>query len=99
MARFFSQAALGPLEIQILQTLLERPGDHFGLAIMQRIEKRTGRVRSFGGIYSCLGRLERKGLVSSWWGDPTATRGGRRKRLYKIEASGAEAFRRCDSEM
>jgi PadR family transcriptional regulator PadR len=99
MARCLTRNTLGPLEAEVLQTLSEGPVDPFGMTIMQRIEERTGRVRSFGGIYSCLDRLEKKGFVSSWWGDPTAIRGGRRKRLYKIETSGSEAVRRCCNEI
>jgi DNA-binding PadR family transcriptional regulator len=84
---------LGPLEFQLLATLLERPRDAYGIAIMHRIEERTGRSRSLAAIYAALDRLQKKGMVSSWWGEPTPERGGRRKRYYKVEASGAEAVR------
>jgi DNA-binding PadR family transcriptional regulator len=85
---------VGPLEFQLLATLLERPRDAYGIAIMQLIEERTGRPRSLAAIYAALDRLQKKGMVSSCWGEPTPERGGRRKRYYKIEASGAEAVRR-----
>jgi PadR family transcriptional regulator PadR len=85
--------ALGSLEFQLLATLLEQPRDAYGVTIMQRVEERTGRPRSLAAIYAALDRLQGKGMVSSWWGEPTAERGGRRKRYYKIEASGAEAVR------
>jgi PadR family transcriptional regulator PadR len=85
---------LGTLEFQVLAVLLEHPRDAYGITIMQRIEERTGKARSLAAIYATLDRLQRKGLVSSWWGEPTDERGGRRKRYYKIEASGAEAVRR-----
>ena len=86
--------SLGPLEFQILASLLERPREAYGITIMERVAERTGRVRTLAAIYAVLDRLQEKGLVSSWWGEPTAERGGRRKRYYKIEASGAEAVRR-----
>ena len=38
-------------------------------------------------------RLEKRGLVSSQVGEPTAQRGGRRKRHYDIEAPGIMALR------
>ena len=88
------QDTLGPLEFQLLAVLLEHPREAYGITIMRRIEKRTDRTRSLAAIYAALDRLTNKGLVSSWWGEPTAERGGRRKRYYKIEASGAEAVRR-----
>jgi PadR family transcriptional regulator PadR len=89
-----TQDTLGPLEFQLLASLLERPRDAYGITIMERIEERTGKSRSLAAIYAALDRLQRKGLVSSWWGEPTQERGGRRKRYYKIEASGAEAVHR-----
>ncbi|MGH7054855.1 MAG: PadR family transcriptional regulator [Stellaceae bacterium] len=85
---------LGPLEFQLLAILLEQPREAYGITIMQRIEQRTGRARSLAAIYAALDRLQRKGMISSSWGQPTHERGGRRKRYYKIEASGEEAVQR-----
>jgi DNA-binding PadR family transcriptional regulator len=36
--------------------------------------------------------LEDKGLVSSWLSEPTAERGGRAKRCYRMEALGERAL-------
>ena len=85
---------IGPFEFEILATLINQPGDAYGLTIRDRIKERSGHEPSVGMIYTALGRLERKGLVTSWWGEKTEERGGRRKRLYKIEASGELAARR-----
>jgi DNA-binding PadR family transcriptional regulator len=85
---------LGPLEFQLLAVLLEQPRDAYGMTIMHRIEERTGRKRSIPVIYDALNRLLEKGMVSSWRGEPTAKRGGRRKRYYRIEELGVEAVRR-----
>ena len=71
--------------------LLERPRDAYGVTIMERLEERTGKNRSLAAIYTALDRLQHKGFISSWWGEPTEKRGGRRKRYYKIEASGQQA--------
>ena len=43
-------------------------------------------------LYIALAQLERKGLLSSEWGEATAARGGHRKRLYKAEPAGIEAI-------
>jgi DNA-binding PadR family transcriptional regulator len=88
-----TQNALGALEFQLLAVLLEQPRDAYGITIMERVKKRTDKTRSLAAIYATLDRLQQKGLVSSWWGEPTEERGGRRKRYYKIEASGVEAVR------
>jgi DNA-binding PadR family transcriptional regulator len=83
------------LEFQLLAVLLEQPQNAYGITIMQRVEERTGRTRSLAAIYATLDRLQQKGFVSSWWGEPTEERGGRRKRYYKIEAAGREAVRKA----
>jgi PadR family transcriptional regulator, regulatory protein PadR len=90
---------IGPFEFEILATLLAQPRDAYGLTIRDRIKERssTGHGPSVGAIYTALERLERKGLVSSWWGEPTEERGGRRKRLYKVEAPGELAARRFEA--
>ena len=49
---------------------------------------------AIGAVYATLERLERKGYVSSWVGDPTAARGGRAKRFFKLESSGVAALQR-----
>lgn len=88
---------LGPFEYEILQTLLQRPRDAYGASILERLEERLNRSVNVGSLYTTLERLERKGFASSWWGEATAERGGRRKRYYKIEASGSEAVRRTEA--
>jgi PadR family transcriptional regulator PadR len=98
-AKTLTRDTLGNFEFQLLAVLLERPRDAYGVSIMERIEERTGRAPSLGAIYTGLDRLEKKGFVKSWWGEPTMERGGRRKRYYKIEKSGAEAVRRTSMAM
>lgn len=88
---------LGNFEYTILSVLLRQPRDAYGATLQERIEETTGKDVSIGALYTTLDRLERKGLVSSWWGEPTAERGGRRKRYYKIEANGADAVHRTES--
>jgi DNA-binding PadR family transcriptional regulator len=90
---------IGPFEFEVLATLLTQPRDAYGLTIRDRIKERTQHNVSVGAVYSALERLERKGFVSSRWGEPTEERGGRRKRLYKIEAPGELAARRFDSRV
>jgi DNA-binding PadR family transcriptional regulator len=85
---------IGPFQFEILATLQAQPNDAYGLTIRDRIKERSGREPSIGAIYTALESLERKGLVFSWWGEPTEERGGRRKRLYKIIAPGELAARR-----
>jgi PadR family transcriptional regulator PadR len=90
---------LGPFQYQILSTLLRHPQDSYGAILLERIADAHPKRRepSVGALYTALDRLERGGFVSSWWGEPTAERGGRRKRYYKIEAPGEDAVRRTEA--
>ena len=88
---------LGSFEYQILAILIQKPVDAYGTKIRERIEEQTGRSVSVGAMYTTLDRLEKKGFVSSRWGEATSERGGRRKRYYKIEGAGIEAAQRSES--
>ena len=85
---------LGEFEQMLLFALVHLDEEAYGARIRQAIEVRTGRVVSPGAIYTALDRLERRGLVSSRLGDPTAQRGGKRKRHYRMEPAGVELLRK-----
>jgi PadR family transcriptional regulator PadR len=75
----------GTLDLLILQTLTLQP--MHGYAIAQHIERLSEAVLSVeqGSLYPALERLQKKGWVTSKWGEsPT----GRRARYYTITASG-----------
>jgi PadR family transcriptional regulator, regulatory protein PadR len=84
---------LGSLEHIVLLAVARLDADAYGMTVRREIEKRTGRNISIGAIYATLERLQTKGYVSSALGDPTAERGGRAKRLFRIEADGQRALR------
>jgi PadR family transcriptional regulator, regulatory protein PadR len=87
--------ALGEFEQLILFALVALPATEcYGVPIRELIERRTGRSVSAGAIYTGLERLTARGFVSSELGDPTAERGGRRKRMYRIEQAGARELAR-----
>jgi PadR family transcriptional regulator len=82
---------LGEFEYLML-TAAARLGDEaYGLAIRQEIEQATGRQCSLGALYTTLDRLELKGLIKTWMGDPTPQRGGRPKRMVRITSKGEQA--------
>ncbi len=84
--------SLGEFEQLILLAMLRLGDDAYGVTIQDSIQSRTRRDVSIGSVYTTLDRLERKGYVSSRMGDPTPERGGRRKKLYQLEADGARAL-------
>jgi PadR family transcriptional regulator, regulatory protein PadR len=83
---------LGSLEFLVLLAVVRLKAAAYGMTVRQEIEKRTGRNMSIGAIYSTLERLESKGFVSSTTGEPTAERGGRAKRLFRLEPDGEQAL-------
>ena len=84
---------LGEFEQSILFALLDLENEEaYGVSIRRAIEARTGRTVSSGAVYTALDRLRDQGLVRSWVGEPTSERGGRRKRLYRLEPAGAESL-------
>jgi PadR family transcriptional regulator PadR len=83
---------LGSLEHIILLALVRLEGSAHGMVVRREIEERTGRNISIGAVYATLERLEAKGYVSSSTGDPTPERGGRAKRMFRVEAAGNRAL-------
>ena len=84
---------LGELEQLILLAALRLGDEAYGIAIQQEIAAHSDRYASLGAVYTTLNRLEQKGYVRGREGEPTATRGGRRKKLYAVEAAGQRALR------
>jgi DNA-binding PadR family transcriptional regulator len=91
-----SGTALGPFQQHVLYVLLRLGEKAYGMKIWQELQDRTGEAKSIGAVYSTLERLERKGFVSSWVGDPTPERGGRAKRYYSITGAGARALQESE---
>ena len=85
---------LGEFETLILLALLRLGDDGYGVAVRREIEERTGRNVSLGALYTTFERMERKGYVVSRVGAPSAVRGGRRKKFYRLEPPGASALSR-----
>jgi DNA-binding PadR family transcriptional regulator len=84
---------LGSLEYIVLLALVRLGPDAYGMTVRREIETRAGRNLSIGAVYATLDRLEAKGYVSSTVGEPTAARGGRAKRHFRIEAAGERALK------
>jgi PadR family transcriptional regulator PadR len=79
---------LGEFEEIVLLTVAVMEGQAYGVVLMHEIMEQTGRTVRLNQIHSALQRLEEKGMVKSSMGEPTAERGGRRKRLFTVTAYG-----------
>ena len=61
---------LGEFEQLVLLAIAQLRGEAYGVPIVEEIERRTGRSVARAAVYVTLRRLEEKGFVSSWMGDP-----------------------------
>lgn len=86
--------SLGQFEQLVLLAVLRLEGEAYTVPIIRDIASRTGREVSHSAVHVALKRMERRGLVTSGLGEPTATRGGRAKRFYQITPEAVEALHR-----
>ena len=84
---------LGEFEYLILGAATRLREGAYGAAIREEIEAATRHSCSIGALYTTLDRLEAKGLIKTWMGDPTPRRGGRPKRMVRVTANGVRAAR------
>jgi PadR family transcriptional regulator PadR len=87
--------SLGEFEQIVLLAILRLGDEAYGASIRAEIEKCTGREPTPGAMYTTLDRLEQKEMLTSRMGEPTAERGGRAKRFFKVTKTGTAAVVRA----
>ncbi len=83
---------LGEFEEIVLLIVAVLEGQAYGVTLMHEVTEQTGRSVRLNQIHATLQRLEDKGMVQSVMGEPTAERGGRRKRLFTVSAYGRKTL-------
>jgi PadR family transcriptional regulator PadR len=84
-------AHAGEFEMLVLLAVLRLGSGGYGVTVREELERETSRALTLGTIYKTLGRLEAKGYLRSRASEPTAERGGRRKKLYEVSPPGLVA--------
>jgi PadR family transcriptional regulator PadR len=84
---------LGEFEEVVLLTIAMLYDEAYGAAVVDELSQRLGRPMSLGVVHRTMQRLEEKGLVQSRFGEATAERGGRRKRLFSVTTAGEQSLR------
>lgn len=96
----------GAFEQLVLTSILTLRDNAYGVSIHAKVEQLSRpKTASLGAVYVTLDRLEAKGMISSRRSAPTAERGGRSKRCYRLETQGERVLqesavtsrRMCDS--
>ncbi len=75
-----------PLVLSILQR-----GDSYGYAIIQQVRELSGGQLEWadGMLYPILHRLEKRKLVTSYWGK---AENGRKRKYYRLHRTGVQAL-------
>ncbi|MGE0124644.1 MAG: PadR family transcriptional regulator [Vicinamibacterales bacterium] len=84
---------LTDFELMIVLAALRGGDEAYAIQIAREIEATAGRPVQLGAVYTALNRLEDQRLVESWTGEPTAERGGRAKRYFRVTSRGMAAVR------
>ena len=82
---------MGEFEYLLLTAAARLGEDAYGATIRREIEDAIRRSCSIGALYTTLDRLEAKGFVKTFMGDPTPQRGGRSKRMVRVTPKGSRA--------
>jgi len=95
MLNSMTREGLGEFEQLVLLAIIRLTGSGavYGVPIVDEIERRTKRRVARAAVYVALRRLEHKGLVATWMGDPTQERGGKSRRCVKVTRTGLQALR------
>ncbi len=83
---------LGEFEELVLLTVAVLYGEAYGVSILNEMENRLKRGISIGSLRTVLNRLEKKGYLTSKFGESTAMRGGKRKRYFLVTKYGQKAL-------
>jgi PadR family transcriptional regulator len=84
---------LTDLELMLMLAVMRLGEDAYGVPVARDIKDTTGREIAIAVVYATLDRLEMRALVSSALGDPTAERGGRAKRFFRVTTKGVRQVR------
>lgn len=86
------ETGLGDFEEVILLLVGILKEEAYAFKIAEEFESQTKRSVSIGAVHSTLSRLTDKGFLTSEMARGSKERGGRRKRVYEITASGQTAL-------
>ena len=76
------------IEELTMLSILNLQRNAYLIAITHHLSKITGKKVSLTSVHLPLSRLEKRGLIESEFGEATAVRGGRRKKIYRITKLG-----------
>ncbi|MCP4723978.1 MAG: PadR family transcriptional regulator [bacterium] len=76
----------------ILLIVFRLKGNAYGVTIRSLFKEITKRDINFGSMYNTLYLLVRRGFIVSEQSEPSAKKGGKRKKMYTLTKSGMAAL-------
>jgi len=80
-------------EEMIMLSILNLKDDAYLVSIQNYLSDILGKKASLTAVHIPLSRLEKMGYLESEFGEATAVRGGRRKKIYSVTKNGFEALK------
>jgi DNA-binding PadR family transcriptional regulator len=87
------EARLGEVEQFVLLALLRLDREAYAVPIRELIAREARVELSRATIYITLDRLEQKGLLESFFSEPTGEPGGKARRMFRLRAEGLAALK------
>lgn len=85
-------------EEQVLLSIWNLKDDAYLISIKKNLTILTGTEWSLSAVQKPLLQLERKGYITTYMGEASAKRGGRRKKMCQITEDGVEALKSLKKE-
>jgi DNA-binding PadR family transcriptional regulator len=79
-------------EEQILLVIYQLKEDAYLVNVREKLKEITGKYLDVGTIYVPLNRLYKNGYLDAYHGEPTAVRGGKAIKYYKLTDRGLEVL-------
>ena len=92
-ARREPYARLGEVEQLVLLALLRLDREAYAVPLREVIAQEARVELSRATIYITLDRLEQKGLLESFFSEPTGQPGGKARRIFRLRAAGLAALK------
>lgn len=77
----------------MLLAILKLKDDAYLVKLREYLNKNTNKKWSIGNIFVSLDKLEEMGYISPYLGEPTAKRGGKAIKYYRVTEPGIEALK------
>lgn len=89
---------IGSFEQMLLEAIFSLGSQAYGSKLQDRLSCDLGRDVTIGQLYLSLSKLEGRGLISYTMQNPNPVRGGRSKKLFRLETLGEKALERLALE-